>query len=113
MIKMKTAHDQSTALDIFLDVLNSYWIQKLVKLRPSKRSGSKSRGILGTCVNQYPAGTSSGRFKKIAIQENNNISLWKIQHIMALVPYRPILFQYSKILQYHWLSKVKQHFIAD
>ena len=32
---------------------------------------------------------------------------------MALVQYRPMIFQYSKIPQYHWLSKVKQQFIAD
>ena len=32
---------------------------------------------------------------------------------MALVPYRPMIFQYFEILQYHWLSKVKQQFIVD
>ena len=32
---------------------------------------------------------------------------------MALVTYRPMIFQYFEILQYHWLSKLEQQFIED
>ena len=41
------------------DVLNSYWLKTLVELRPPKKIGSKSRGILGTCGNQYWTGRLS------------------------------------------------------
>ena len=40
-----------------LDVPNSYWMQKLVEIRPSKKMGQMNRGILGTCGNQYFTGT--------------------------------------------------------
>ena len=39
-IKTKTAQKRSTALKVLLDVLNSYWLQKLVELQLSKNIGS-------------------------------------------------------------------------
>ena len=45
------------AIEVFLDVLNSYLLQKLVELRPSKILGQMNRGILGTRGNQYHTGT--------------------------------------------------------
>ena len=35
-IKTKTAQDYSTGIMVLLDVINYYWLQKLVELRPSK-----------------------------------------------------------------------------
>ena len=39
-----------------LDVLNSYWLQKLVELRQSKKKGQMNRGTLGNSGNQYCTG---------------------------------------------------------
>ena len=46
-IKTKIEQDQSTTLKALLDVLNYYWIQKLVELRPSKNFGSNDPWDLG------------------------------------------------------------------
>ena len=39
-------------------------------------------------------------------------NLWHIHKIMELVPYRPMILQYSEILAYYWFLKVKQQFMA-
>ena len=46
-IKTKIAQDYSTALKDLLDMINSYWLQKLVELWPSKKVGSNELWDLG------------------------------------------------------------------
>ena len=50
----KTTQYYYTAPKVFPNVLIYYWLQKLVELRPSKKLGQMSHGILGTRGNQYP-----------------------------------------------------------
>ena len=46
-IKTKIAKDWLTALKVLLYVLNSFWLQKLVELRPSKHFGSNEPWDIG------------------------------------------------------------------
>ena len=47
MCNLKIAQDESTALKALLDVINSYWLQKLLELRPSKKIGSNEPWDIG------------------------------------------------------------------
>ena len=85
-IKTKISQDWSTALKVFLDVLNSYWLQKLVELRPTKKLGKMNHGILFTCGNQY---RNSNGYKPGLIDQLNS---WKVVYWTSRMPgYFPIM----------------------